>query len=304
VEFFTGEMAYLHDGHAAYPIRLGHEWCGVVTALGHGVDASWRGRRVAGDTMLGCGRCHRCRSGRQHLCEDRTEVGISGGRAGALAEQLAVPASSLVALPDVVDDVAGAMVEPGGNALRAVWGAELHPGDRVLILGPGTIGTLAAQFARAAGAEVHVLGEREPSLSFARSLGIEGVWTAADLPHLAFDAVIDASTAAGLPALALELVEPGKRVVYIGISGTPSTIDTRTMLLKDVTAVGVLSGSPALTGSVEAYAEGSVDPRPLVAATVGLSDVGDVLAGRRPPDAGPGPKIHIDPQITPDKDIP
>jgi threonine dehydrogenase-like Zn-dependent dehydrogenase len=150
---------------------------------------------------------------------------------------------------------------------------------------------------------VHVLGEREPSLSFARSLGIEGVWTAADLPRLAFDAVIDASTAAALPALALELVEPGKRVVYIGISGTPSTIDTRTMLLKDVTAVGVLSGSPALAGSVEAYAEGSVDPRPLVAATVGLSDVGAVLAGRRPPGAGPGPKIHVDPQITPDKDI-
>ena len=304
VELFTGEMAYLHDGHAAYPMRLGHEWCGVVTAVGRGVDASWRGRRVAGDTMLGCGRCHRCRSGRQHLCEDRTEVGVSGGRAGALAEQLAIPASSLVALPDVVDDVAGAMVEPGGNALRAVWGAELHPGDRVLILGPGTIGTLAAQFARAAGAEVHVLGEREPSLGFARSLGIEGVWTAAELPRLAFDAVIDASTAAALPALALELVEPGKRVVYIGISGTPSTIDTRTMLLKDVTAVGVLSGSPALAGSVEAYAEGSVDPRPLVAATVGLSDEGDVLAGRRPPGAGPGPKIHVDPQITPEKDIP
>ncbi len=83
----------------------------------------------------------------------------------------------------------------------------------MLVLGPGTIGTLAAQFARAAGAEVHVLGEREPSLSFARSLGLDGVWTAADLPPLAFDAVIDASTAASLPALALELVEPGKRVV-------------------------------------------------------------------------------------------
>jgi threonine dehydrogenase-like Zn-dependent dehydrogenase len=304
VEFFTGEMAYLHDGHAAYPMRLGHEWCGVVTRVGDGVDGSWRGRRVAGDTMLGCGGCHRCRSGRQHLCEQRTEVGVSGGRAGALAEQLAVPASSLVALPDVVDDVAGAMVEPGGNALRAVWGADLQPGDRLLILGPGTIGVLAAQFARAAGVEVHVLGEREPSLSFARSLGIEGVWTAADLPPLAFDAVIDASTAAALPALALELVEPGKRVVYIGISGTPSTIDTRTMLLKDVTAVGVLSGSPALAGAVAAYAEGSVDPRPLVAATVGLGEVGDVLAGRRPAGAGPGPKIHVDPQLTPDKDTP
>ena len=295
VEFFTGEMSYLHDGHAAYPMRLGHEWCGVVSAVGRGVAEAWLGRRVAGDTMLGCGRCHRCRSGRQHLCQDRFEVGIRGGKPGALAEQLAVPASSLVALPDVVDDAAGAMVEPGANALRAVWGADVHPGDRVLVLGPGTIGTLAAQFARAAGAEVHVLGEREPSLSFARSLGLGGVWTAGDLPPLAFDAVIDASTAASLPALALELVEPGKRVVYIGISGAPSTIDTRTMLLKDVTAVGVLSGSPALPGAVEAYARGSVDPAPLIAAIVGLDQVADVLAGRRPAGAGPGPKIHVDP---------
>ena len=83
--------------------------------------------------------------------------------------------------------------------------------------------------------------------------------------------MIDASTAASLPALALELVEPGKRVVYIGIYSTPSTIDTRTMLLKDVTAVGVLSGSLALADVVEAYADGLVDPRPLVAATVGLA---------------------------------
>ncbi len=295
VEFFTGEMAYLHDGHAAYPMRLGHEWCGVVSAVGMGVDEAWLSQRVAGDTMLGCGHCHRCRSGRQHLCADRFEVGIRGGKPGALAEQLAVPASSLVALPDVVDDATGAMVEPGANALRAVWGADLHPGDRVLVLGPGTIGMLAAQFARAAGAEVHVLGEREPSLSFARSLELDGVWTAGDLPRLAFDAVIDASTAASLPALAVELVEPGKRVVYIGISGTPSTIDTRTMLLKDVTAVGVLSGSPALPSAVAAYAEGAVDPRPLVAATVGLGEVGEVLAGRRPAGAGAGPKIHVDP---------
>jgi threonine dehydrogenase-like Zn-dependent dehydrogenase len=296
VEFFTGEMAYLHDGHATYPMRLGHEWCGVVTEVGSAVDRSWLGRRVAGDTMLGCGRCHRCRSGRQHLCELRTEVGISGGRAGALAEQIAVPATSLVGLPDRVDDTAGAMVEPGGNALRAVWGAALQPRDRALVLGPGTIGLLAAQFARAAGAEVHAMGATPGSIAFARSLGLDGVWTAADLPGLPFDAVIDASNAAGLPALALDLVEPGKRVVYIGLAGAPSTIDTRTMTLKDVTAVGVLSGSPGLAGAVDAYASGSVDPHPLVAATVGLDHVGDVLGGWRPSDAGPGPKIHVDPR--------
>jgi threonine dehydrogenase-like Zn-dependent dehydrogenase len=296
VEFWTGHMSYLHDGHAAYPMRLGHEWCGVVSEVGPGVDPQWVGRRVVGDTMLGCGHCPRCQSGRQHVCENRTEVGIRNGRPGALAEQLAVPVSSLHRLPDGVDDVAGAMVEPGANAWRAARGAEAGDGDRVLVLGPGTIGLLAAGFARAAGAEVHVLGKTESSLAFARGLGLAGAWTAAQLPPLAFDAVIDASNAEELPALALELVEPGRRVVYIGLAHTPSVIDTRTMALKDVTTVGVLSGSPALADTIEGYARGGVDPRPLVAATVGLDDVGAVLGGWRPDGAGGGPKIHVDPR--------
>jgi threonine dehydrogenase-like Zn-dependent dehydrogenase len=85
-------------------------------------------------------------------------------------------------------------------------------------------------------------------------------------------------------------------VVYIGVAGRPSTIDTRTMVLKDVTAVGILGASAGLAGAIERYASGAVDPRPLVAATVGLGDVGDVLAGWRPAGAGPGPKIHVDPR--------
>jgi threonine dehydrogenase-like Zn-dependent dehydrogenase len=297
VEFYTGEMAYLHDGHAAYPMRLGHEWCGVVTAAGAAVDADWIGRRVVGDTMLGCGHCDRCLTGRRHLCATRTEVGISGGRAGALAEQLTVPEASLRPLPDAVDDAAGAMVEPGGNALRAARAAELEPGGRLLVLGPGTIGLLAAEFARDGGAEVHVVGRDRASLAFAASLGFDGVWTLGELPRLEYDAVIDATNAAEAPALALDLVAPGRRVVYIGLAGTRSTIDTRTLALKDVTAVGILSGSPGLSAAIDAYASGAVDPRALVAATVGLEDVGDVLAGRRPAGAGPGPKVHVDPRL-------
>ena len=297
VEFFTGEMAYLHQGFAEFPMRIGHEWCGTVTAVGEGVDPTWIGRRAIGDTMLGCGHCRRCLSGRQHVCEKRFEIGIRGGFAGALAEQLAVPATALHALPDNVDIVAGAMVEPGGNALRAVLGANLNPGDRLLVLGPGTIGLLVALFARSVGAEVHLLGHTTRSLAFAATLGFAGVWSADTLPALTWDAVIDASNSAELPGIALDLVEPGKRVVYIGISGVPSTIDTRNLVLKDVTAVGILSASPGLAGAIAEYAAGAVDPRPLVAATVGLQQVGAVLSGWRPAGAGDGPKIHIDPRM-------
>jgi threonine dehydrogenase-like Zn-dependent dehydrogenase len=297
VEFFTGEMAYLHQGHAAYPMRLGHEWAGRVSAVGDGVDPRWGGRRVMGDTMLGDGTCRRCRRGHQHVCANRQEVGIRGGRPGALAERVAVPAWSLHELPEDVDALLGALVEPGGNALRAARAAGSGPGDRALVLGPGTIGLLTAMFLRAAGAEVHLMGRTPASLAFAASLGFSDVWQEDGLPDLPWDAVVDATNAPHLPALALDLVEPSGRVVYIGLAGEAGRIDTRTLVLEDVTAVGILSASPGLHECIAAFARGEVDPRPLVAATVGLDEVAGVLAGARPAGAGPGPKFHVDPRL-------
>lgn len=293
VEFFDGSMAYLHQGHARYPMRLGHEWCGTVRALGDGVPGHWLGRRVTGDTMLGCQACERCRTGRQHLCEQRYEIGIRGGWPGALAEQLPVPVTALYPLPDSVDPVAGALVEPGGNALRAVraaGGGEAFE-CTLLVWGSGTIGLLAALFARAHGVPVHVAGRDPDTLRLAADLGLPA-WPADALPDERYRAVIDATNSPGVPAAALDLVEPGGRVVYIGLSGEPSRIDTRTLVLKDVTAVGILSASPGLAGAIEHYASGVVDPRPLVAATVRLDDVARVLGGWRP--LG-GPKVLVDP---------
>jgi threonine dehydrogenase-like Zn-dependent dehydrogenase len=296
VEFFTGEMAYLHSGQAEYPLRIGHEWAGTVEAVSAGVDRSWLGRRVTGDTMLGCGTCARCTSGRQHLCARRHEIGVRFGWPGALAERLPVPVRALVALPDSVSAAMGAMVEPGGNALRAVRAAGLAPGERLLVIGAGAIGLLVALVAAADGCEVHILGRSERSRVFAASMGFEHVWTAGTLPDLAWDGVIDASNAAEAPALGLDLVEPGRRVVYIGLAGQPSLIDTRTVALKDVTAVGILSASGGLEGTVGLYASGAVDPLPLIAATVSLDEVAAVLAGHRGPDWGDAPKIHVDPR--------
>jgi threonine dehydrogenase-like Zn-dependent dehydrogenase len=247
--------------------------------------------------MLGDHTCHRCRRGNQHVCENRQEVGIRGGRDGALAEQLAVPVSSLHVLPDAVDPVLGALVEPGGSALRAAQAAQVGPADGLLVLGPGTIGLLVALFARARGAEVHLMGRTRADLDVARRLGFEHVWVEDDVPDLPFDAVVDASNAAHLPALALDLVEPSGRLVYVGLAGEDSRIDSRDLVFKDVTAVGILSGSPGIDATIAAYARGEVDPRPLVCATVGLDDVGSVLAGQRPSGAGPGPKVHVDPRV-------
>lgn len=243
--------------------------------------------------MLSCGRCARCLAGHRHVCRQLIEVGISMGYAGALAERVRVPASSLYRLPDAVDDASGALVEPGGNAWRTATAAEAGPGRRILVWGAGTIGLLAAAFASAAGAEVHVIGRRPASLDLARQFGAVA-WVQDALPDLPFHGVIDATDDASVPAAALDLVEPAGRVVYIGLAGSPSRIDTRGLVLRDVTAVGILSGSPGLAPTIERYAAGAVDPRPLVAATVALDEAAAVLADDHP--AGSGPKIHVDPR--------
>lgn len=294
-EFFHGGMAYLATGQASYPLRPGHEWSGVVSSIGDGVESRWLGQRVTGDTMLGCHRCERCLRGRQHICENRFEVGVLGGWHGAVAEQVMVPATSLYALPDSVGATAGAMVEPGGNSQRAAASAGLTSASRVAVFGPGTIGLLAAAFARSMGAEVHVIGRSPAGVQLARDLGLTA-WFSDEVPDLRFDAVIDGTDSPAVAAAAVDLVEPGGRIVCVGLASKPTLIDTRQVVLRDLTVIGHLSGSPAIPATIAAYAEGSVDPDPLVAATVGLDRAPAVLAGWRPDDAGLGPKIHINPR--------
>src|SRR3984885_5263831 len=274
VELFTGQMAYFGQGKTRFPVRPGHEWCGVVSAVAAEVPAEWLGVRVTGDTMLGCGRCARCRSGRGHVCADRYEVGIMGGWPGAL-------------------------VEPGGNAWRAASAAQAGPGRRILVCGPGTIGLLTTAFATAFGASVHVLGG-DDSLgvddgrrALARSFGALEYWTPADLPPVTYDAVVDATDDHRVPAFALTLAEPAGRVVFIGVSGVPSLIDSRDLVLGDLTAVGILGASAGLGPAIEHYADGRVDPSRLASVTVGLDQAAEALAGQI--GTGSGTKIHIDP---------
>jgi 2-desacetyl-2-hydroxyethyl bacteriochlorophyllide A dehydrogenase len=293
-ELYAGTMAYLRSGRSRFPLRPGHEWAGEVVEVGQGVDEGWLGTRVTGDTMLACGHCDRCTSGRRHVCRTLREVGVSLGADGALAECLAVPADSLHRLPASLDDEAGALVEPGANAWRAASAALAGPGARILVWGSGTIGLLACAFATTAGAEVHLVGRRGGGETMAGRFGATGAWTEHTIPDLPFHAVIDATDDPGVPAAAVARVEPGGRVVGIGLAGSPSPVDTHDIVLRDITFVGLLSGSPGLADAIAGYASGAVDPHPLVGAVAGLDDAPAVLAGTIRGEGGP--KILIDPR--------
>jgi 2-desacetyl-2-hydroxyethyl bacteriochlorophyllide A dehydrogenase len=299
VELFDGTMNYLLERHERYPLRPGHEWCGTVDSIGPDVEERWLGARVTGDTMLGCGSCSRCARGDHHVCANRYEIGIRGGWPGALAEKLLVPASALQLLPAQLSVTAGALVEPAGCALRAVEAARIRPGDRVCIYGPGTLGLLALQIATTQGATVDVVGVDSSRLALATELGAASVLLAEGAAEGRDDhyaAVIDTSNSPDVAKLAMRQVEPSGRVVLIGLANTASTIDSRELVFRDITMVGILAASAGLKGAVAMLASGAIQTEPLVAATVKLDQVADVLAGWRPSDAGTGPKIHVDPR--------
>jgi threonine dehydrogenase-like Zn-dependent dehydrogenase len=194
-----------------------------------------------------------------------------------------------------VDARAGALVEPGGNALRAVWAAQAAPNKKLLVWGPGSIGLLATAFARAAGAEVHVAGLDAGREELAKSFGATRYWTADEPPAGTYDAVIDATTDDAVPALALRHAEPGGRVVFIGLSRKASLIDTRQVALNDLTVTGILGASAGLAATIAHFADGRVDPGPIAQVLIGLDQAPQALAGELDP--GPGTKIHVDPRL-------
>lgn len=139
----------------ARPLVLGHEAAGVVAS---GPRA---GTRVAIDPNLPCTACDTCRRGLGHLCPRVRFLGHSDTD-GAMRELLAWPEAHLVSLPDGVDDVAGAMLEPLGVAIHALRLARLPPGGSIGIFGAGPIGRLLIRLARLAGAATVVATDRLP----------------------------------------------------------------------------------------------------------------------------------------------
>lgn len=102
-----------------------------------------------------------------------------------------------------------------------------------------------------------------------------------------------ASNGAAVPALAADLVAPGGRVAFVGLAGSPSLLDARSLVLNDISVVGTLGASAGLGGAISAYASGALDARVLAGATIGLEQVGSVLRGVRPDGVGLGPKVQV-----------
>jgi threonine 3-dehydrogenase len=122
------------------PMHVGHEFMGVIAAVGSHVAGLHVGQRVSGEGHITCGHCRNCRAGKRHLC--RNTVGVGVNRPGAFAEYLAMPAVNVFPLPDAVSDEVASFLDPFGNAAHTALSFDMV-GEDVLITGAGPIGILA-----------------------------------------------------------------------------------------------------------------------------------------------------------------
>ena len=134
----------------ALPVTLGHEFCGIVEAVGPGVPRFSGGERVTADPNIACGWCGQCRRGRPNLCDQLTAIGVF--RDGGFADYVVVPQGQAYLLSEAVNPLHGAFCEPLACCLHGLDVARIRPGDSVAVLGGGVIGLLMVQLAALAGA--------------------------------------------------------------------------------------------------------------------------------------------------------
>jgi threonine dehydrogenase-like Zn-dependent dehydrogenase len=201
-------------------------------------------------------------------------------------------------IPDGMSATAAAFVEPGSCALRAVKAAGVAEGTKTLVLGTGTLGLLAAQFARALKGDVCVAGVIAGQLQLAERLGFTDVVRSDELDKRQFACVIEATGAASVPQQALWHVEPGGRIALLGVAPEVAVLDAGRLVLNDLAVIGVLGGSAGIDDAIDMLASGAVVVEPLIAATIGLDDVAGMLERGCRIAGNDAPKIHVRPAGT------
>ncbi|MFH2131219.1 MAG: alcohol dehydrogenase catalytic domain-containing protein [bacterium] len=235
------------------PAIIGHEYTGIVEAVGSGVTDVFAGDRVVSRTPISCGRCQPCLSGQEAICNERRLLGVHYD--GAMAEYVTVPARNCHRLPPDYSPNLAALSEPISIAFGVIHKIERPLGKNILIIGPGPIGYFIALLADMAGArKVFLLGlpsDKKRFELFERY--IPGVEVESDLQKLksklkqgikdgGVDVAIEASGSPMGPQMAIELTRKQGLVVQAGIFADSPSIDLNAAVRNQIT----IKGSPAL----------------------------------------------------------
>jgi L-iditol 2-dehydrogenase len=256
------------------PITLGHEFSGTVESVGPDVTRVSPGDRVVAVAVQGCGSCEACRAGSTQLCPQRVAVGLA--RDGGMAEYAVMPEQHLVPVPEGLDLAVAAVGEPLSVAVHAVdVRAQIEPGQRVVVSGPGPIGIFCGMVAKLRGAEVLLTGVGQDSVSRLPAAERVGLSTAnlSEKPleeHLrdgfgdyAPDVWIESSGSVRALGSALESVRPGGTVAVVGLYAEEMSFSPTDAVRREISLLFSYSCNYAdYQTTLDLLRSGVLDPEP------------------------------------------
>jgi len=281
------------------PMTVGHEYVGVVEAMGDEVRGLKLGQRVSGEGHIVCGHCRNCRAGRRHLC--RNAVGVGVNRPGAFADYLVIPAENAFPIPDDIPDEIASILDPFGNAAHTALSFDLV-GEDVLITGAGPIGIMAAAICRHVGARHVVITDMNPyRLELAKKMGahrtvnVEKESLKEIMPELnmveGFDVGLEMS---GVPAAfrqMLDVMNHGGKIAMLGIPPAEAAIDWTRVIFKGLTIKGIYGREMYETWyKMIALIQGGLDLTPMITHRF---DVADYLKGFETMGSGRSGKVVL-----------
>jgi Threonine dehydrogenase and related Zn-dependent dehydrogenases len=274
--FFFGDHAgEIADGVYKLPFIIGHECAGVIEEVGKNVHNIKHGDKVALEPGVPCGTCEFCKSGRYNLCPEVKFMAAPPYFNGAMRRYINFPAHMAFKLPDNVDTLAGALIEPLAIGIHSSKRSGVGLGDTVVILGAGCIGLTLLLSAKARGAaKVIMVDIHDNRLNKAKELGafavinsnnenVEEKVTAlldGDLPNFVFEA-------AGTPQtvqMAAKLVKRGGTILMVGSVNLPTSLKFYELTEKEVNIVFSFRYCNMYPVAIEAVASGKIDIRSIV----------------------------------------
>lgn len=272
------------------PVTLGHEFSGIVEAVGGAVTRFKPGDRITGDPNIACGHCAQCGQGRVNLCENLQALGVH--RDGGFADYICVPQTQAHLLPADLNPLHGAFCEPLACCLHALDVAHLRPGQSVAVLGGGVIGMIMVQLARLNGASRIILSTRQKSRrDLALKLGASDALdpTAQDLVEAlsgptglvpgGVDLVFECAGVPDTFTQSLDSVRRGGTVVIFGVmpQGQKVSVMPFDLLVKEIRLEGAFL-NPFTHGRAAAMVSaGLLDLDSLITRTIGLDEVAAVI---------------------------
>jgi (R,R)-butanediol dehydrogenase/meso-butanediol dehydrogenase/diacetyl reductase len=257
------------SGHEG-PMIMGHEFVGEV--VGHGPGAErFAGLRVATGAGVSCGECSWCQAGRTNLCARYWTLGLNAD--GGLAGYAAVPASTCVTIPDSCPDDAAGLAQPLAVGLHAARRTRVAPGETVVLIGAGAIGSFILCGLAGSGPErIVALDVDDHRLRTATALGATETYNVADTDPVALirdltggegaPLVVESSGAPGSAQRAIRMTARGGRVLLVGLAHEPQSLDLADATLREVdllTTVAHVCGED-IPAALKLLARGEITP--------------------------------------------